>query len=59
MSDLETYDGQPVQEGDGGRLVYDCQPDTADGCLVPVPPGFLGMPRRPEPDLGPEPEAGG
>jgi len=44
MSDLETYDGQPVQEGDGGRLVYDCQPDTADGCLVPSRPGSLACP---------------
>ncbi len=57
VNDLGTYGGQPVQEGHGGRLVYDCQPETADGCLVPVPPGFLGMPRGPEPGLGPDVEA--
>jgi hypothetical protein len=47
------YDGQPVQEGHHGRLVYDCQPETEDGCIVPVPAGFLGIPKVPaagEPD---------
>jgi hypothetical protein len=43
-SELGIYDGQPVLEGDGGRLVYDCQPETADGCLIPVPSDFLGIP---------------
>jgi len=54
------YDGQPVMEGHHGRLVYDCEPHTPDGCIVPVPPGFLGMPRGPEPELEPElePEIG-
>jgi hypothetical protein len=33
-----------VIEGDGGRLVYDCEPESADGCLIPVPADFLGMP---------------
>jgi hypothetical protein len=32
-----TCNGQPVMEGDGGRLVYDCQPETEDGCLIPAP----------------------
>jgi hypothetical protein len=45
VSDLGTYDGQPVMEGDGGRLVYDCQPETADGCFIAVPGDFLGIPR--------------
>jgi hypothetical protein len=31
------FNGQPVMEGDGGRLVYDCQPKTADGCFIEVP----------------------
>jgi len=35
--ELGVYDGQLVMEGDGGRLVYDCQPESADGCLIPVP----------------------
>jgi hypothetical protein len=58
---LGFYAGQPVLEGQGGRLVYDCQPEIADGCLVPVPADFLGMPAMPGPELGPEPEpeAGG
>jgi hypothetical protein len=43
-TDLGTYDGQPVMEGDGGRLVYNCQPETGDGCLIPVPGDFLGIP---------------
>jgi hypothetical protein len=57
---LGVYGGQPVMEGHHGRLVYDCQPYTPDGCVIPVPADFLGMPRWPEPDLGPgpEPEAG-
>lgn len=41
MSDLGTYNGQPVMEGDGGRLVYDCQPETADGCFIPVPDAYV------------------
>jgi hypothetical protein len=44
VNELGTYDGQPVMEGDGGRLVYDCQPETADGCFIPVPGDFLGIP---------------
>ncbi len=44
MSELGIYDGQPVMEGDGGRLVYNCDPESADGCLIPVPADFLGMP---------------
>jgi hypothetical protein len=39
-----TYGGQEVQEGAHGRLVYDCQPDDAAGCLVAVPGNFLGIP---------------
>jgi len=35
--DFPWYKGQPVMEGDGGRLVYDCEPDSGDGCLIPVP----------------------
>jgi hypothetical protein len=31
------FNGQPVMEGDGGRLVYDCQPESGDGCIIPVP----------------------
>lgn len=54
---LGVYDGQPVMEGHHGRLVYDCEPTTADGCIVPVPADFLGMPRQLEPALGPEAEA--
>ena len=53
---LGVYGGQPVMEGHHGRLVYDCEPHTLDGCLIPVPPGFLGLPRGPEPALEPEPE---
>jgi hypothetical protein len=49
---LGVYGGEPVMEGHHGRLVYDCQPETADGCVIPVPAGFLGMPRLPEPELG-------
>lgn len=55
-SSLGTYGGQPVMEGHHGRLVYDCQPETADGCVIPVPADFLGIPQPPEPELGPEPE---
>ncbi len=44
------YDGQPVQEGHHGRLVYDCQPETGDGCIVPVPAGFPGMSQVPAAD---------
>jgi hypothetical protein len=35
--ELGVYDGQLVMEGDGGRLVYDCERETADGCLIPAP----------------------
>ena len=28
--------GQPVMEDDGGRLTYDGEPRTTDGCLLPV-----------------------
>ena len=38
---FDPYLGQPVMEGDGGRPVYDCQPDTADGCLIPVPHTYV------------------
>jgi hypothetical protein len=55
---LSVFGGQPVMEGHHGRLVYDCEPHTADGCIIPVPSGFLGMPRWPEPAPGPEPAAG-
>jgi hypothetical protein len=51
---LGTYDGQPVMEGTHGRLVYDAEPATADGCIVPCPPNFLGLPRQLEPTLGTE-----
>lgn len=44
MSELGVYDGQPVMEGDGGRLVYNCDPESADGCLIPIPADFLSMP---------------
>lgn len=37
------FNGQPVMEGAGGRLVYDCQPETADGCLIPVPEPEAGQ----------------
>jgi hypothetical protein len=48
---LGTYDGQPVMEGTHGRLVYDAEPATADGCIVPCPPNFLttGRPDRDRP----------
>jgi hypothetical protein len=39
--------GQPVMEGHHGRLVYDCQPESADGCLIAVSRGFLGLPQLP------------
>jgi hypothetical protein len=57
---LGVYDGQPVMEGHHGRLVYNCEPESADGCLIAVPPDFLGMPRlAPEIDQAEiEPEAG-
>jgi len=42
---LGLFNGQPVMEGHHGRLIYDCQPESADGCFIPVPPDFLGMPR--------------
>ena len=35
--------GQPVTEGDGGRLVYDGEPHTGDGCLIPVPEPEAGQ----------------
>ena len=54
---LGVYDGQPVMEGDGGRLVYNCEPHTPDGCLIPVPADFLGLPRGPEPEPEPDWEA--
>ena len=56
--DLGTYAGQPVTEGDSGSLVYDCDPQSRDGCLIRVPVSFLGLPHMREPDLppGPEPE---
>jgi hypothetical protein len=54
---LGVYGGEPVMEGHHGRLVYNCQPETADGCVISVPAGFLGMPRWPEPELGPDPAA--
>ncbi len=38
------FNGQPVMQGHHGRLVYDCQPESADGCVLPVPSDFLGMP---------------
>ena len=53
---LGVYDGQPVMEGHHGRLVYDCGPQTLDGCLLEVPADFLGMPRWPEPEADAEPE---
>ncbi len=37
------FNGQPVMEGDGGRLVYDCEPHTTDGCLKPVPEPEAGQ----------------
>ncbi len=37
------FNGQPVMEGDGGRLVYDCQPETTDGCFIPVPEPEAGQ----------------
>lgn len=55
-ADLGTYAGQPVMEGDSGTLVYDCDPKSEDGCLIPVPADFLGLPHMREPDLLPEPE---
>ena len=44
--ELGVYNGLPVMEGDSGRLVYDCEPESGDGCFVPVPQDFLGMPPR-------------
>jgi hypothetical protein len=41
---LGTYEGQHVMEGDSGTLVYNCEPESEDGCFVPVPHDFLGMP---------------
>ena len=42
---LGVFNGQPVMQGHHGRLVDDCQPESADGCFLPVPSDFLGMPR--------------
>jgi hypothetical protein len=47
---LGVYDGQPVMEGHHGRLVYDCEPDRADGCIIPVPDNFLGLPQVSDPE---------
>ena len=57
-ADLGTYGGQPVMEGDSGTLVYDCDPQSNDGCLIRVPADFLGLPHIREPELLPEPELG-
>ncbi len=57
--ELGIYEGQPVMEGHHGRLVYDCQPESTDGCLIAVPHDFLGIPQLP-PSIDPgeiEPEA--
>jgi hypothetical protein len=57
---LGIYKGQPIMEGHHGRLIYNREPESADGCLIPVPHDFLGMPRL-DPEIGPddiEPEAG-
>jgi hypothetical protein len=42
---LGLYNGQPVMEGEGGRLVYDSDPKSGDSCLIPVPHDFLGIPQ--------------
>jgi hypothetical protein len=35
--------GQPVMEGDGGQLAYDCEPHTKAGCLFPNPEPEAGQ----------------
>lgn len=35
--------GHPVMDGAGGRLVYDCEPESGDGCLIPVPEPEAGQ----------------
>ena len=37
------FHGQPVTEGDGGRLVYDGEPHTRDGRIMPVPEPEAGQ----------------
>ena len=32
-----TCESQPIVEGDSGTLVYDCDPESADGCFIPRP----------------------
>jgi hypothetical protein len=34
---LLRFNGEPVMEGSNGRLVYDCEPESEDGCFVAVP----------------------
>jgi hypothetical protein len=51
---LGIYSGQPVMEGDSGRLACDCEPESGDGCLMPVPAGFPGMPCAYPQPKGPE-----